>query len=301
MDKAKIKALITLLDDPNEEVFASVENELLKERVDIVPELEEAWENSFDGLFQERIEGIIHNIQLRDIYSELKKWLMSEHRELLQGAFLVCKYQYPELTLSSITDVLAQLRKEIWLQLSEHLTSLEKVRIVNHILFDEHKYSRNTSRFLAPENNFISEVLTTRKGNPISLSIIYSLLCNQLGLPVFGVNLPKNFILAFMDETAVVDEGTMVDTTSVLFYINPINKGAVLGKREIEYFIKQQKIDLKDEYFLPCDNAIIVRRLFFNLSNAYDNKGDEAKKEEIKKFLALFDKFDTEKNNLIDK
>nr|WP_321451889.1 transglutaminase-like domain-containing protein [uncultured Carboxylicivirga sp.] len=288
MKKERIQALISLLDDPNEEIYSSVESELLKERVDIVPELEEAWENSFSNLFQERIEGIIHNIQLKDIYSELKKWLKTDHQDLLQGVYLVCKYQYPELALSNITDVLAQLKKEIWLELNEHLTSLEKIRVVNHVLFDEHKYSRNTSRFLAPENNFISEVLTTRKGNPISLSIIYSLLCNQLGLPVFGVNLPKNFILAFMDESAVVEEGSIVDTTSVMFYINPINKGAVLGRKEIEYFIKQQKLELKDEYFLPCDNEVIVRRLFNNLVNAYENKGDEAKKKEVAHFLTLF-------------
>nr|WP_319398435.1 transglutaminase-like domain-containing protein [uncultured Carboxylicivirga sp.] len=288
MKKERIQALITLLDDPNEEIYSSVENELLKERVDIVPELEEAWENSFSNLFQERIESIIHNIQLKDIYSELKKWLKTDHQDLLQGVYLVCKYQYPELALSNITDVLAQLKKEIWMELNEHLTSLEKIRVVNHVLFDEHKYSRNTSRFLAPENNFISEVLTTRKGNPISLSIIYSLLCNQLGLPVFGVNLPKNFILAFMDESAVVEEGSIVDTTSVMFYINPINKGAVLGRKEIEYFIKQQKLEIKDEYFLPCDNEVIVRRLFNNLVNAYENKGDEAKKKEVAHFLTLF-------------
>lgn len=290
MDKAKIKALITLLDDPSEEVFASVESELLKQKVDVVSELESAWENSFDGLFQERVESIIHAIQLRDIYLELGKWLKTDCRDLLQGAYLVCKYQYPELDMLSITEALNRLRKEIWFQLNENLTSLEKVRVINHVLFDEFKYSRNTSRFMAPENNFINEVLTTRKGNPVSLSIIYSILCNQLGLPVFGVNLPKNFILAFMDESSIVGECAIVDMASVLFYINPINKGAVLGKREIEYFIKQQKLDIKEEYFLPCDNAVIVKRLFNNLINAYDNKGDEEKKNEISNFLTLFNK-----------
>lgn len=289
MNKEKIKALITLLDDPNEEVFSSVENELLKERVDIVPELEDAWENSLDGLFQARVEAIIHNIQLNDISLELRKWLNTDSRDLLHGAFLVCKYQYPELSIDSLKAQLADLRKDIWLELNEHLTSLEKIRIVNHVLFDTHKYSRNTNRFLAPENNFISEVLTTRKGNPISLSIIYSILCKELGLPVFGVNLPKNFILAFMDDSAIKEEGEIKDVTSVLFYVNPINKGAVLGRKEIEYFVKQQKLELKEDYFLPCDNAIIVRRLFNNLSYAFDNRGDEVKKNEIKQLLELFE------------
>lgn len=291
MDKEKIKALITLLDDPNEEVFSSVESELLKERVDIVPELEVAWEGSLDGLFQQRVESIIHSIQIKELQRELKAWLQSSSRDLLQGAYLVCKYQYPEIDLLSIKETLSALRKDIWVELNEHLTSLEKIRIVNHVLFDKHKFSRNTNRFLAPENNYINEVLNTHKGNPISLSIIYSILCKELGLPVFGVNLPKNFILAFMDDSAIVEEGSIIDTTSVLFYINPINKGAVLGRREIEYFVKQQKLELREDYFLPCDNAVIIRRLFNNLSYAYDNNGNEEKKKEVQALLSLFDHF----------
>ena len=43
MDKDKLQALISLLDDPDEEVFQTVEGELLKGQVEIVPELEKAW------------------------------------------------------------------------------------------------------------------------------------------------------------------------------------------------------------------------------------------------------------------
>ena len=289
MDREKIKALITLLDDPNDEVFSSVENALLKEPVEIVPELEKAWESSFDGLFQERVENIIHSIQLNDTQSELTKWLQSDAQDLLVGAYLICKYQYPDVSLVQLKEQLSELRKDIWLEMNEHLTSLEKIRVVNHVLFDVHKFSRNTGKYLAPENNYISEVLKTHKGNPLSVSVIYSILCRELGLPVFGVNLPKNFILAFVDEAAMNENETVNDEAAVLFYINPINKGAVLGRREIEYFIKQQKLQPKEDYFLPCDNETIIRRMLNNLSFGYDSKGEDGKKAEIQKILTLFD------------
>ncbi|MCG8582271.1 MAG: transglutaminase-like domain-containing protein, partial [Bacteroidales bacterium] len=205
MDRDKIKALITLLDDPNDEIFASVEDALLKERVEIVPELEKAWESSADDIFQSRVENIIHSIQLNDIHTQIKNWLQSPTKDLLTGAYLVCKYQFPEVSLVHLKEQLSELRKDIWLEMNEHLTSLEKVRIVNHVMFDVHKFSRNTSRYLAPENNYISEVLESRKGNPLSVSVIYSILCRELGMPVYGVNLPKNFLLAFIDDSAITD------------------------------------------------------------------------------------------------
>ena len=54
------------------------------------------------------------------------------------------------------------------------------------------------------------------------------------------MNLPKNFILAYKDEFRHHDAAD--ESEDILFYINPYNKGAVLGRREIDYFITQQQI-----------------------------------------------------------
>lgn len=287
MNKEKLKALISLLDDPDAEVFQTVEEELLKEEVEIVPELEKAWETSSDGSYQQRLETLIHQLQFRDVKSQLRDWILNSD-DLLYGAYLVSKYQYPGLKYEDINKQITKIRMDVWLELNDHLTALEKVRMINHIMFNVHKFSRNTSNFLSAQNSLICDVLDTHKGNPISLSIIYSVVAQRLGLPVFGVNLPKNFILAYMDETSDLvrtDEG--IDG-AVLFYINPINKGTVLGKKEIEFFIRQQKLDLKVSYFLPCNNREIIQRMLNNLVAAYESAGQKAKVVEIEELLMMF-------------
>ena len=63
MDKVeKISALINLLDDPDQNVFNQVSQELYDLGNAVVPALEDAWENSFNALLQSRIEGVIHQI-----------------------------------------------------------------------------------------------------------------------------------------------------------------------------------------------------------------------------------------------
>jgi len=52
MELSRIQALITLLDDPNDEVFMQVESELLRQTIDVIPHLEAAWERSRMELFQ---------------------------------------------------------------------------------------------------------------------------------------------------------------------------------------------------------------------------------------------------------
>ncbi len=287
MDKTKVQALISLLDDPDETVFNTVEEELLKEDVGVVIDLERAWEISQNDVFQRRVENIIHTLQLKDVQSLMRKWLDEGGTDLFYGVFLVAKYQYPELDFNELNDKINALRKDIWLELNNHLTSLEKVRIINHVMFDVHKYSRSNGNFFAPQNSFINEVMNTKKGNPISLCIIYSVVAQRLGLPIYGVNLPKNFILCYLDEN-VLQQSSPLQRNKVLFYINPVNKGSVLGRSEIEYFVKQQNLAFQNSYFEPCNNIDIVKRVLLNLLFAYQNQKDEIKKNEIQVLMDLF-------------
>jgi len=56
MSSKEISALITLLDDPNSEVFNTVMTNLLKKGSEAIPQLEKAWESSLDERLQRRIE-----------------------------------------------------------------------------------------------------------------------------------------------------------------------------------------------------------------------------------------------------
>lgn len=49
-------------------------------------------------------------------------------------------------------------------------------------------------------NSFINTVIESRKGNPLSLSLLYSVIAESLDLPIYGVNLPNHFVLAYLDE-----------------------------------------------------------------------------------------------------
>jgi regulator of sirC expression with transglutaminase-like and TPR domain len=263
---------------------------LLKADIEIVPLLENAWEQSDNDLFQIRVENVIHALQYRYVKNELIKWVALGASDLLYGAYLVARYHYPSLDFKWIESQVNEIRKDIWFELSENLTSLEKVRVFNHIFFEVYKFTRNNVNTTSPDNNYISEVLLTKKGNPVSLAVIYSVVAQKLGLPIYGVNLPKNFILAYLGPeergTATQPEG------EVLFYINPINKGAVLGRKEIEFFLKQQKIQPQSNYFLPVkSNEEIIKRIFNNLLFSYEAANDIQKVREITELIGLFNNF----------
>jgi regulator of sirC expression with transglutaminase-like and TPR domain len=272
MTREEIQALLQLLDDPNDEVNQTVTTTILEQGPTILPDLEAAWEGSMDPMHQDRIINLIQEIQTKSNHNQLQKWVQFEQNDLLKGVFLISRYQYPDLELKELEISLDRIIKDVWLELNNNLTALEKVRILNHIIFDVHGFTKNTKNFYSPQNSFINQVLETGKGNPISLAVVYSIIAQRLDLPIFGVNLPKNFILAYKD-MLVAGSGFEEFTEDILFYINPYNKGAVLGRREIEYFLKQQKIIPQESHFRPCSNLEILVRVLHNLINAYHKSG----------------------------
>lgn len=281
MNNNEIQALLTLLDDPDREVYEAISQNLLHKGITIVPELEKAWETSVNETTQERLETIIQNIQYESIKHNLENWKRSNKNDLLEGAYIVAKFQYPDLEYNSLNDEIEKIKKEVWLEINNHLTALEKVRIINHFLFKKYRFTRNISNHYSPQNAYINLVLETKKGNPITLSLLFGVIAQRLDMPVYGVNLPKNLILAYKDEHG------LLQNDDILFYINPYNKGSVLSRKEIDYYLKHQQIESRDEYYRPCSNIVIINKLIQNLIASYKKLGYMDKVEQLNEFLII--------------
>jgi len=276
----ELNALISLLDEPDNNMFGKVREKIFSYGKEAIPALENAWDDSFDGTLQRRIETIIHEIQLKGLYNDFVDWRNNHNQDLLKGFILVSRYQYPELDEKKIVSEIGLIIQDVWLELNQNLTPLEKIKVINHILFDVHKFAGNKNNLHAPQNSFIKDVLETKKGNPISLSIIYLVLAQSLNVPVYGVNLPQNFVMAYADR--MYHKDFEFSREDMQFYINAFNKGAVFTQREVELFLRQLNLKDEDAYYLPCDNNAIISRVFNNLIIAFEGSGNPEKVEEIK-------------------
>jgi regulator of sirC expression with transglutaminase-like and TPR domain len=287
MERREILAMISLLDDTDSEVISSVTGNLMKQGPDVIPELEKAWEVTPSEKLQMRLENLIQEIQFNGVKNDLYRWVKTGAEYILEGAFHIARFQFPEISMGKINEQVESIRKDIWIEINSNLTALEKVKIMNYIIFDLHKFSRNNADFYSPQNSYINQVFETRKGNPISLSIIYLSIAWKLGLPIYGVNLPKNFILAYKDEFRHRD--AVDESDDILFYINPYNKGAVLGRREIDYFITQQQLKSQPSFFVPCSNIDIIIRLINNLILSFEKLGYAQKITRMKELLRVIE------------
>jgi regulator of sirC expression with transglutaminase-like and TPR domain len=284
---AELEAKIKLLDDPDETIYFAVRKSLILEGMEVIPVLEEAWGNLLNPMIQERIEEIIKTIQFSDVQEELNQWKLSGGKDLAYGAFIISKYLYADLTWENIDQKIEAIKKDVWLELNNNITALEKIRLLNHIIFEVHGFTPNTSTITSPQTNFINNVLETKKGNTISLAVLYISIAQRLQLPIFGVDLPKNFIACYIDQISAYEAfGDSIDNT-VLFYINPFNRGGVFGRKEIDYYIQQAKLEPQPSYFSPCTNIKVIERLISNLLITYEQLGYTEKANELSSLLKI--------------
>ena len=280
----ELNALIHLLEDPDEEIFSTIRERILSMGEEVIPALENVWESTFNTILQTRIEDIIQTIQFTNVLEELKLWADTGGVDLLTGTMLVSKYQYPDLDQEYVRKQIELIRRDVWLELNSNLTAYEKVRVINHILFDVYNFTGNTTNYHAPQNSYINNVIESKRGNPLLLSILYSIIAQGLNIPIYGVNLPEHFILAYRDEFTIQQEE---EEEPILFYINPFSRGAVFSRREIDTFLKQLKLEQNRIFYESCSNVDIVCRQLRNLIVSYEKLGYPNKVDDLKKLLHI--------------
>lgn len=272
MDESKFNALISLLDDDDQEVVAHVEKELITLGDDLIPKLEEAWEKNFNPIVQKRIEEIIHHLQFQLMNDRMEKWHNEGGTNLLEGLWIFNTYQYPDVELADLEKEIEQLYYDIWVEFQQEASPLEQLKIINSIFFGRMKFAPNSKNFHSPANSMISQVLATRKGNPMSLCALYMIITQKLGMPVYGVNLPNLFILTYKSE-------------ETQFYINVFNRGIIFTKDDIDHFLQQLNLKPMDVFYQPCNNIDILVRCFRNLIVSFDKLGEPGRSEELKQIL----------------
>lgn len=276
MNKNRLDSLIALIDDPDEAVFQTVLTEIQKEDISVIDHLEHIWETSLDEVVQSRIELAIQKIQFNDTKEKIRNWVSQETIDLFEGFFLISRYHYPELKLKPIVNQLENIRKEIWIEYKSSMSSLEKITILNHIFFDHFKFQVDLLNPNSPQLNHINRVLETKKCNPVSIAIVYILVARSLNLPVGYIDFPKNPLVALFDRNISFNDDA-ADENAVLFYINPTNKGAVIGPREIEYILQISNEVDREKLTRPCPDRVVIKRLIGQLISNYNLIGAEQK------------------------
>lgn len=125
----------------------------------------------------------------------------------------------PDLEPGPWLDRLNELASHLGDRLRNFNDGRDFVETAQRYLFGELGFHGNEEDFFDPRNSCLDQVLERRVGIPITLSVMYMEIARRLAMPVFGISLPRHFIIQF-------DDGNYST------YIDPYNGGRTLTVQE---------------------------------------------------------------------
>jgi regulator of sirC expression with transglutaminase-like and TPR domain len=162
---------------------------------------------------------------------------------------------------------------------------------LHEVLFEEERLIGNTNDYYNTANSYLPEVLRTKRGLPIALSLIYKVVAERLGLRAWGVGLPGHFL-----------SGIEVGGTTML--IDPFAGGTIVTPDEAHQRMQEMlgpDVEWSDELLAPVSNRHWLTRILQNLLHTFGNSGHFAdvaavlelemllwpKREQLQRDLAL--------------
>lgn len=275
----EIFALLQLIDDPDQEVFDAVSQKIVGYGKPIIANLEHLWETTPDEATQERIEMLIHRLHYRDLTEDFHQWNVAGHHDLVVGALLVCKFQYPDISFATVRHEIEKVRRNIWLELNNYLTPLEQVHIFTSILYSYYGLKGNEVSYAEPNDFLLNKVLEAKRGNQVGNAILYLLLCEMLDIPVRAINIPKQFILAYFrpgySSNSLENPADLIE-----FFIDP-SSGQVFTHQDVENYFKRIAIEPTASSFMPRKNKEVIQALLQEYGKCFNNDKQQYKQKEL--------------------
>jgi len=195
-----------------------------------------------------------------------------EQFPLLEAAICLAQDEYPDLDVQQVLGDVDQLLARLKRRLPSDAPALQRLRFLNQFFFRDLSFGGNLNDYYDPDNSYISAVLKTRRGIPITLAVLWLELASGLGLQANGVAFPGHFMVKVN-----LPKGQVV--------MDPFT-GQSLSREELSERLEplRHRSGLADDFELPMGLYLqaaapreIIARMLRNLKEIHQSQQDWAR------------------------
>lgn len=204
------------------------------------------------------------SLQFSSARQQLYKIAHADEPRLAEAALWIAQEEYPSLEPAIVLAELDQMATQIIPHLPESPYPLKVIQVINDYLFDQQGYRGNEAEYYDPRNSYLNQVIQRRKGIPITLSLIYLDLAQQLDFPMEGINFPGHFLIRPVSEDCE-------------FLVDPFNQGEILFAEDCRERLRSmvgQEVELSLRFFQVITPQSFLIRMLGNLKYIYLKQQD---------------------------
>ena len=192
-----------------------------------------------------------------------------ETLSLTEAAAAIAQDEFPQLDTQTVLAEIDGLAARLKRRSPADAPPVQRLRLLNRFFFQELGFGGNVNNYYDPSNSYLHAVLASRRGNPITLAVLYIEIATQIGLTARGVSFPGHFLVKLR-----MPKGEVV--------IDPFT-GHSLSREELDELLAPYKRNrgLHGDFDVPLGLFLqsapardVVARILRNLKEIHRSGGD---------------------------
>lgn len=197
--------------------------------------------------------------------------------DLVVAALELARDEQPELdfaaTLETLRSAVASLTRSVAMAGND----LSELHVLIQHMTEELQLHGDESCYDDPASSYLNCVLDSGRGLPITLSVVYIAIANELGIPLEGIAAPSHFI-------------TRLNSDSGIVYIDPFRRGHIMDEVEcVEWLHEITELPTSEIYptLQPVSERAIILRMLNNLKALFGSREQWGPAWRVQQRLAL--------------
>ena len=179
--------------------------------------------------------------------------------DLVVAALEIARDADPDLSFQPTLDWIQQRADQLTLQMANSSNERDTLEQIVQCLSGEYGLRGDEECYTRPESSFLPQVIESRRGLPITLSLLYCAVADRLGIALELIPAPQHVVCRLTTDHAVL-------------YVDPFTEGRILSEAEcLAWLSVRTQTDPKA--LLPTLNPaaprVVIERMLLNLKNLY--------------------------------
>jgi regulator of sirC expression with transglutaminase-like and TPR domain len=241
-------AVLRLLRDDDPATVELVKDQIARDGIDALPDLRELLATA-DRQAARPLREVIAAIE-RESADEIFERLCVEFEEgdLEEAVWRLAATFLPGEDFQPQRDRLDQWAAEVQRRFRKATTLLDRIETVVEYLGDEVGLRGNDEDYYNINNSLLPEVIDSRLGIPVTLSLVYLFVGRRCGLEFAGVGLPGHFLIRYREH-----------------FFDPFHGGRRIGLADCRALVEQQNLELTPAHLEPTTERQMLIRMLTNI------------------------------------
>jgi regulator of sirC expression with transglutaminase-like and TPR domain len=273
LDEKALRSLVTLLEEEDPASLALVRRKILGVGAAIMPYLDEL-RRAATPQMAVRLDSVASELRFQDLRREFVRLALAKTPDLEDGAILISRFGFADVDAEVYRSWLDKVAAAVAADIPADAGIGESVRrLANHV-FQSLAFAGNETRYYDADNSYLSRVIDTRRGIPVTLTVLMLLLARRLKLPLYGVGTPGHFLAGFKEGGASL-------------FVDCFRGGQLLTLPEVKRMLVRNGYDWRPELGKPVGSRDILARILRNLISIYQKNGAADRAERLSTLVEI--------------